>query len=67
MYFINAMLLKLTIHINTFGIVYKHWPDTCEFITQTIMNSEIDVWDLSCYCNRVYNTRPVYTHVTPIL
>jgi len=31
------------------------------------MNSEIDGLDLSCYCNRVYNTRPVYTHVTPIL
>jgi len=33
-------------------IVYKHWPDTHEFITQTV-----ELWNrwirLSCYYNRV--------------
>ena len=46
--------------------VYKHWPDTREFITQTV-----ELWNkwirLSCYNTRVYNTCPLYTHVTPIL
>jgi len=33
-------------------VVYQHWPETCEFITQTI-----ELWDrwirLSSYYNRV--------------
>ena len=41
-------------------------PDTREFITRTV-----GLWNrwirLSCYYNRVYNTCPLYTRVTPIL
>ena len=47
------------------GIVYKHWPDIHEFITQTI-----DFYNrcirLSWYYNSVKNTCPLYTHVTPL-
>jgi len=46
---INDRLIYL---FNQKHIVYKHWPDTCEFITQTI-----ELWNrwirLSCYYNRV--------------
>jgi len=35
-----------------YGIVYKHWPDTREFVTRTV-----ELWNrwirLSCYYNRV--------------
>ena len=48
------------------GIVYKHWPDTREFITQIV-----ELWNrwirLLSYNNQLQNTCPLYTHVTPIL
>jgi len=38
------------VHSTTTAIVYKHWPDTREFITRTV-----DLWKrwirLSCYYN----------------
>ena len=42
------------------------------FGNQTLVNSlHAELWNrwirLSCYNNRVYNTCPLYTHVTPIL
>jgi len=51
-----------------FGVdsVDKHWPETREFITQTI-----GLWNRwirrSYYYNRVANICPLYAHVTPIL
>jgi len=33
-------------------IVYKHWPDTQEFITRTVELWNSWIW-LSCYYNRV--------------
>ena len=51
---------------NRSSIVYKHWPDTPEFLTRTV-----ELWykwiRLSCYYNTIYNACQLYTHVTPIL
>jgi len=48
------------------GLHWKHWLDTCEFIT-----SSAEFWNrwvrLSCYFSRLYNMCPLYIHVTPIL
>jgi len=47
-------------------IVYKHWPDIREFTSWTV-----ELWNrwirLSCHDNRLYNTCPLHTHVTPIV
>ena len=47
-------------------IVDEHWPETRAFITRTIELSNRWI-GLSCYYNIVWNTCPLYTHVTPIL
>ena len=47
------ILVRQQIHLT--DIVYKHWPDTCEVITQAVK-----LWNrwiiLSCYYNRGYKT-----------
>jgi len=49
-------------------IVWEHWPDIREFITQSdaFWNSWIGL-SCNCYYNTVYISCPLYTHVTPIL
>jgi len=42
----------LTRHSWIHYIVYKHWPDTCEFITHTVELWNRWIWS-SCFYNRV--------------
>jgi len=36
-FFVSGTLVNLQSRLVWHGsIVYKHWPDTCEFITQTV-------------------------------
>ena len=53
-----AVFVYRTILIPT--IIYKHWPDTREFITRTV-----ELWNrwikLSCYYNSIYLVSIVYT------
>ena len=62
----NSWNYKSELKSSDVGIVYIHWPETREFITQTI-----ELWNrcirLSCYYNRPQNTCPLYTHVSPFL
>ena len=64
-YSISLRTLLLWSH-EMFYIVYEHWPETHEFITQTVA-----LWNrwfrLSCYYNTLWNTCPVNTHLSPIL
>jgi len=61
---VNATVTIITTNLHTehcvsfslWGIVYTHWPDTREFIPQTI-----ELWNI--WIRMSCNTCPWYTHV----
>ena len=52
-------------HIIHKVVLYTNIDQTLVNSLHGLLNCALGGLDVSCYYNRAYNTRPVYTHATP--